>query len=249
MGTKMPESGRRQSPRHDAQLLDHSRALSDPTRYEIFQYIADAPLPVGVAELTEHLGLHHNAIRQHLAKLREAGLVVEESSRPAGRGRPALRYRPNHGAADRWSGDTPHEELAIMLIGVARGGVPRDVGHDTGVRLAQSYRSLHDPVEVAEAVARQLGFEPRRVPTTGGCDVVLGRCPFASTAALAPEIVCELHRGLAEGITSATGQEVRVTDLLTADPADAHCRISLEIAGSPGAPRDTHVEPRPTERT
>jgi DNA-binding transcriptional ArsR family regulator len=40
-----------------------ARALGDPTRYRIFRYIADARRPVGVAELTDLLGLNHNAVR------------------------------------------------------------------------------------------------------------------------------------------------------------------------------------------
>ena len=61
-------------------LQIQARALGDPTRHELFRYIADAARPVEVAELTEHLGLHHNAIRQHLAKLVEAGLVRKKAA-------------------------------------------------------------------------------------------------------------------------------------------------------------------------
>src|SRR5690242_17677378 len=100
----------------DEELLVQNRALGDPTRHAIFAYVRDAPAPVGVAELTEHFGLNHNAIRQHLAKLREAGLVVEEHQPPAGPGRPPLRYRPTPGAADRWGGSSPYEALAKMLL-------------------------------------------------------------------------------------------------------------------------------------
>jgi len=45
-----------------------ARALGDPTRHELFRYIVDAGHPVDIDELTEHLGLHDNAIRQHVAK-------------------------------------------------------------------------------------------------------------------------------------------------------------------------------------
>lgn len=50
-------------------VQEQARALGDPTRHAIFRNIAEAGGPVGVAELTEQLGLNHNAIRQHLAKL------------------------------------------------------------------------------------------------------------------------------------------------------------------------------------
>ncbi|HEX2849969.1 MAG TPA: helix-turn-helix domain-containing protein, partial [Acidimicrobiales bacterium] len=53
-----------------------AKALGDPTRRRIFQRIAAAPDPTTVADLTGELGLNHNAIRQHLGKLRDAALVV-----------------------------------------------------------------------------------------------------------------------------------------------------------------------------
>lgn len=73
-------------------LQRQARALGDPTRYRIFRYVAGAGHPVTVAEITAHVELHHNGVRQHLAKLCEAGLL-EETSSAGGRGRPALRYR------------------------------------------------------------------------------------------------------------------------------------------------------------
>ena len=53
----------------DTRLQEQARALGDPTRHGIFRYVADAARPVDIAELTEHFGVNHNAIRQHLAKL------------------------------------------------------------------------------------------------------------------------------------------------------------------------------------
>ena len=73
-------------------LQRQARALGDPTRYRIFRYVAEAPEPVGVAQITAHVELHHNGVRQHLAKLCDAGLLLEETVR-SGPGRPSLRYR------------------------------------------------------------------------------------------------------------------------------------------------------------
>jgi predicted ArsR family transcriptional regulator len=73
-------------------LQRQARALGDPTRYQIFRYVSEAAEPVSVAEITAHVKLHHNGVRQHLAKLCEAGLLLEETVR-VGPGRPSLRYR------------------------------------------------------------------------------------------------------------------------------------------------------------
>src|SRR5690606_39529987 len=96
-----------------ASLQEQARALGDPTRHAIFRLIAGADHPVGIAEINEHLPLNHNAIRQHVAKLVAAGLVVESRARPTGRGRPRLVYEINPAAAGRWdtSGDRKSTRL------------------------------------------------------------------------------------------------------------------------------------------
>ena len=68
-------------------------ALGDPTRHSIFRYVAAKRRPVDVAELTAHVGLHHNAVRQHLARLVDAGLVEEP--------RPRRRVGDVHGWSTR----------------------------------------------------------------------------------------------------------------------------------------------------
>lgn len=239
-------------PHRDERLREQGRALGDPTRYAVFRYVDEARGPVGVAEITDHFGLNHNAIRQHLGKLRDAGLVVEELSEPSGPGRPSLRYRPTPGAADRWDGTSPYEELSLMLIELVRsGGTPREVGRQAGRRLARRHGPHADPVQVLEAVARKLGFEPRARPRRDGVDIVLDRCPFAASVTVAPEIVCDLHRGLAEGVVETAGGSgkaggsdgaigsgaagaantsaptIAVTDLVIRPPRRAGCRIVL----------------------
>jgi predicted ArsR family transcriptional regulator len=222
----------------DDDLLVWNRALADPTRAAVFAYVRDAAHPVGVAELTDHFGLNHNAIRQHLAKLRDAGLVLEEQGPPSGPGRPPLRYRPVAGAADRWGGASPFEALSGMLLDVLIGeGTPREVGRRVGRRLAAEERNDHegrgngrsdeDAVDVLEAVARRLGFEPRLQPTRAGVDVVLERCPFVGPASASPDIVCSLHHGIAEGIAEETGGEAFIADFVIRPPERAGCRIKV----------------------
>jgi predicted ArsR family transcriptional regulator len=52
--------------------------------------------------MTVHFGHNHNAIRQQLAKLVDAGLVVESRARAKGRGRPRLEYVVDPIADGRW---------------------------------------------------------------------------------------------------------------------------------------------------
>ena len=214
----------------DHDLLVQSRALGDPTRYAVFAYVRDASEPVGVAELTDHFGLNHNAIRQHLAKLRDAGLVLEEQGPPSGPGRPPLRYRPVPGAGEQWGGSSPFEALSLMLLELLRQeGTPREVGRRTGRRLAAEHGTGADAMEALDAIARRLGFEPRLQSTRAGVDVVLERCPFVGPASAAPDIVCDLHRGIAEGIAEVASGAATVTDLVIRPPKRAGCRIKVEL--------------------
>jgi predicted ArsR family transcriptional regulator len=89
-------------PDNDDLLQRQARALGEPTRHRIFGHLVSVGRPAGVAELTEVTGLHHNAVRQHLAKLVEAELVVESTERPMGRGRPRLAYTIAPSIDGRW---------------------------------------------------------------------------------------------------------------------------------------------------
>jgi DNA-binding transcriptional ArsR family regulator len=85
-----------------ATLQQEAKALGDPTRHAIFEAIAEAAAPVGVAQLNERFPLNHNAIRQHLAKLVDAGLILETKAPSSGRGRPRLLYAAAPSVAGRW---------------------------------------------------------------------------------------------------------------------------------------------------
>ena len=205
-----------------------AKALGDPTRYAIFRAVADAPGPIDVATLTARFELNHNAIRQHLAKLCAAGLVIEDVGPSSGRGRPRLQYRPGLETSGDWGIPSPYEHLSVMLVEALRSGrSPREVGAEAGRRMAATIPDTEDPVDSLEMIAARRGFEPRRTERRGSVDLVLEHCPFQVTATTAPDIVCQLHLGLAEGIAEVTGGTVEVTELVARDPRRAGCRLKL----------------------
>jgi predicted ArsR family transcriptional regulator len=209
-------------------LQREARALGDPTRHAIFRHLAAASAPVDVAELTELLGLNHNAIRQHLAKLVEAGLVAERTARrEGGPGRPRLVYEVGPGADSRWGVTGPYERLSLLLAEVVRTGrSPLEVGRAAGrgVRSERAPGDEDDVVAVVDAMARQ-GFEPEVRRRGTRTEVVLHACPFASTALDDPDTVCALHLGMAQGV--AEGTELVVDELVRKDPRRAGCRLRL----------------------
>ena len=208
-------------------LQRQARALGDPTRHALFQWIEGHDEPVGVAELEARFALNHTTVRQHLARLVEAELLIEETAPPAGPGRPRLLYRVAPGVEGTWQQDGPYQRLALLLLELIQTGASaRAVGTAEGRRLAAYTRTHADPSAAIQHSMAEQGFAPHREERQRGVDIVMTHCPFAEAATAAPAVVCELHRGIADGLAEVLGG-VTVVDLLARPPARAGCRLRL----------------------
>ncbi|MEW6581688.1 MAG: helix-turn-helix domain-containing protein [Actinomycetota bacterium] len=216
-----------------------ARALSHASRRRIAGVLSDTPGGLTVFEIAERVGLHHNAVRQHLAQLASAGLVSSEREAPRGRGRPRIRYRMIDSGAQVEAG---HRELVRLLVSLLRvaGIGPEDLesfGREQGRRLAADHAD--GPSAVFATFAR-LGFAPRETTTAaeragGMVAASLEHCPFRD-AVVYPggDSVCRLHRGLARGLLDVADPGGNVVDLEVRDPVVAGCR--LVIARGEGGP-------------
>lgn len=231
------DTGRQADRAGDRQRLQ-AEALADPTRFAAYQHIRSAGQPLSVAEITDAVGVHHTAVRAHLTKLRDAGLVTESHAEPTGRGRPKLLYTAVHSTLD--SGRNAYQELSAMLARVVRdNSTPRLVGAAAGRQSAldRDPSATTDTVELIEREARDLGFDPVRRGNTGRPELVLRRCPFADVAADDPESICSLHLGVAEGIASLRG-DVEVIGMVVRDPHRAGCRLQMRRVDPSDVPAD-----------
>jgi predicted ArsR family transcriptional regulator len=210
-------------------LQTQARALGDPTRHAVFRHIADARGPVDIAELTEQFGLNHNAIRQHIAKLVAAGLLIEAKAPRSGPGRPRLVYTLDPAAEGRWGTTGPYERLSSLLVEIIRTGRSAE---EVGRRAADQFRvaapSGDVSADMAEAMARQ-GFDPEVRTLRRGSEIVLHTCPFATAAVADRHTICSLHLGIAEGL--AEGTDAGVDELVANDPRRAGCRVRISALG------------------
>ncbi len=205
------------------QIQQQAQALGDPSRYEIFEHIASADHPLGVADLTELMGFNHNAIRQHLAKLLDADLITEATEKRTTRGRPRLTYQARDDAFDQFQNrpDGSYQRLAGLLLEViTTGDPPREVG-----RSHASLTANGDPTDSVATLARQLqvdGFDP----SVEGSQIKLTRCPFASLATTEPSIICEIHRGILDGYCEQLPEPTNAT-LTPKPPKRAGCIVDV----------------------
>ncbi len=247
MGTKRPASDAASSA--TAQASATRRALGEPTRFAIVQYLHTADRAARVDELAQAMSVHHNAIRAHLNVLMEVGIVERERAAGLARGRPAWVHRLTPEASAVWRGSAPQEELALMLLDVlTTKRSPREVGRERGAELAAAVAdelAADQPGDagpgdavsgdagpggrarrVLEVITRDLGFAPRTDPAAPHV-ILLRHCPFAAAASQAREIICGLHLGVAEGVCRATGDALSVAALHVADPHVGPCRLEL----------------------
>jgi predicted ArsR family transcriptional regulator len=213
----------------EVELLGVLKALGDETRFAMYRELAEATRALSTQDLAERLGLHANTVRLHLERLREAGLVEVEAIHRGTVGRPQHFYSLAPGSPSLGF-DPPSTTLLAGLLGAIaeRSGANADdaaeIGRTWGRDSARRTRA-RDCVRALEAEMARLGFDPATERDPNGDTVAFLRCPFRELAEAYPELVCNLHRGICEGIVDAVGRG-SVTDFATLYDRDP-CRVTV----------------------
>jgi predicted ArsR family transcriptional regulator len=188
------------------------KALGDETRYAMYEELARSTAALSASELAERLGIHANTVRLHLERLREVGLIDVEAVHRGTVGRPQHLYFLSATAPGLGFDPPAHALLAGLLAAMAErvgadaadaADTGRSWGTDAGTRTRAS-----GCLGALEAELTKLGFEPAL--ESDGSDgrparIEFLHCPFRDLAEAYPELVCNLHRGLCEGVVDAVG--------------------------------------------
>ncbi len=126
--------------------------------------------------------------------------------------------------------DNPPDPATVAAVG-RRQGQERPVSRPAypGPPRAACVRAVMDDLT-------DLGFDPavEFADAEAGATIWFTHCPFRELAALYPDLVCQLHRGLTEGILAeavaanpgVTGRVESFGSLVDADP----CRVELSLS-------------------
>jgi predicted ArsR family transcriptional regulator len=217
------------------------KALGDDTRYAMYQELARSTAALSAQDLADALGIHANTVRLHLDRLREAGIVDVEAVHRGTVGRPQHLYFLAAGAPGLGFDPPAHALLAGLLAAMAErvGADETDAvatGRAWGVERGTLART-RDGARALEIELGRLGFEPATETTpaaasgkagAGGCTrIEFLHCPFRELAEAYPELVCNLHRGLCEGVVDAVGGG-RVEEFATLyDPEPCHVMVGV----------------------
>ena len=202
-------------------LYETARALGEETRFGIYRRLSVSGHPESVTDLARHFGLHPNAIRQHLARLEQAGLVVSSADRSNGAGRPPRLYEPSYEPIELEHPPRTLKPLVSVLAHVvdalpAEVGELRDLGRSWGRTWAARRRAGNGGVprsrkRRAELLARHLaewGWRPMTRSHDEGIRISTGRCLFHDLIQEPDGRCCALEEGLLSGLveTMLNGQ-------------------------------------------
>jgi Predicted transcriptional regulator len=194
-------------------ILNLSKALGEDTRFAIFREIAGAEKPQTVRDLVRTFGMHHSAVRIHLNRLHDAGLII---SKPIDRrgtvGRPQLVYLPNPTATSLTLPPRNFELLARMALEFALASAGTDLPaeefatswgnayiRDGGQ--AGTHLSLPEALDALVDELRGMGGSPMLAQLNGdGYALVEHNCLFGDVSSRYEPLVCSLHQGAIRGM-------------------------------------------------
>ena len=207
------------------------KALGDETRFSMYRELATSTRGCSAHELADSLGLHANTVRLHLDRLREAGLVEVAPVHRGTVGRPTHVYSLAPGAPGLGFDPPSYTLLSGLLAALAErvgadGVEATEIGRAWGVAAGRRTRSRSCLKALAGEMQR-LGFEPESETAGETTDMAFMRCPFRELAEAYPELVCNLHRGISEGIVAEVGGGT-VEDFATLYDRDP-CRVTIAV--------------------
>jgi predicted ArsR family transcriptional regulator len=217
-------------------LLAVLKALGDETRFSMYRELADSPRPLTAHELAERLDLHSNTVRLHLERLREAGLVDVEPVHRGTVGRPQHVYSLAAGAPGLGFDPPSYTLLAGLLAALAErvgadGEEAAAIGRTWGAEAGKRTRSK-SCVKALTGELERLGFDPGTADDDGGTVIAFLHCPFRELAEAYPELVCNLHRGICEGVVEEVGGG-RIEQFATLyDHEPCHVAVSVGYPGN-----------------
>jgi predicted ArsR family transcriptional regulator len=209
------------------QDLEALKALADPARRRLYDFVCAAEDPVGRDEAAAHAGIGRTLAAYHLDRLADVGLLEVSYGRPAGRGgpgagRPAKLY---HRAEREFALGAPPRDyvlLAEILVRAEEQGgaaVREAVEHSARAMGREIGRSGNRAA--IEEILRERGYEPF---TDEDGTLRFRNCPFDRLAEQHRDAVCSLNLALVEGILAGARARRRRAAL---EPGRAGCCVAV----------------------
>lgn len=207
--------------------LKVTNVMSDPTRFNIYQYLIENHGDVNVTEVAEIFDIHPNVARLHLSKLEDVNLVTSHLLKTGKGGRPGRRYKLSDEVIEVNFPARDYKILSsIALESLMELGEPGkqalyQTGKKYGIEAIDSYTSnqngeatIDEKIVMLENAGRMLGMYPTFTyhPENESISFSVHNCPFKEIATNNHEIVCDMHHSFLKGMFEALFTEIELKE-------------------------------------
>ncbi|MFD1038478.1 helix-turn-helix transcriptional regulator [Virgibacillus byunsanensis] len=227
------------------QTLKVTSVLSDPTRYNIYQYIVKEHQSVSVLEIADRFDIHPNVARLHLSKLEDVQMITSYSQKTGKGGRPSRLYKLSDEVIEL---NFPHRDYKLLsniaIESFVELGEPGRqalyiTGKKYGTQVIQRYNettsskeiTVEQKLHILEDAGTMLGMYPDFEYDADLKSVTfkIKNCPFKEIANQHKNqtIICNMHNSFLKGMFEALFQNV---DLIEKENMFQGCQDCLYVA-------------------
>lgn len=192
-------------------------ALADPTRFSIYQFVADSKQPITVQEVADHFSIHPNVARLHLTKLEDVHLLTSVTDKSGKGGRPSRLYSLSDQVVSLQFPPRDYQLLAdiaiesLLSLGEAGEKALVTMGHRMGTEMAKravaqhqidlQQASIEEKLDQIYRLVVAQGLRPEIELLSDGClRFRVQNCTFSDSAKKYPHSICKMHNALLTGI-------------------------------------------------
>ncbi|HEY4602635.1 MAG TPA: helix-turn-helix domain-containing protein [Cerasibacillus sp.] len=206
------------------QKLKVTNALSDPTRFNIYQHIIEQSEAVTVNEIAKAFDIHPNVARMHLSKLEDVELVISYTKKTGKGGRPSRLYELSNHVIEL---NFPHRDYkllsSIALETLAKlGSSGKKALFDTGFTYGQqimtynqdaSTLSTEEKLKMLRDASKLLGmyadFQYSESDQT--ITYTINNCPFKEVAT-ENDAICHMHEYFLKGMFESLFEDITLLE-------------------------------------
>ncbi|MDY0408434.1 helix-turn-helix transcriptional regulator [Virgibacillus soli] len=219
--------------------------LSDPTRFNVYQYIVEHHKEVTVSEIAKEFNIHPNVARLHLSKLEDVYLLQSYTQKTGKGGRPSRLYCLSDQVIEL---NFPHRDYKLLstlaidtLVGLGDIGKKAlyETGYNYGLKVMERYHTpattelnMDECLQILSDAGRMLGMYPSFTYDEKSHVVhfTVNNCPFKEVAAKNHEIVCEMHHSFFQGIFESLFTDIELITGNTMFSGCENCSYTAKIS-------------------
>lgn len=225
--------------------LKVTNVLSDPTRFNIYQYIIQNHRAVSVLDMAEEFDIHPNVARLHLSKLEEIKLVVSHFQRTGKGGRPSRLYQLSDQVIEL---NFPHRDYkllsSIAIESFVELGEPGrkalyQTGRKYGLEMIKQHAipnaehlTVEEKICILEDAGTMLGMYPKfdYNPEQNSISFKVNNCPFKEVVEQDQTMICNMHHSFLEGMFEALFTDVELIETNNMFSGCENCKYVAKLS-------------------